>query len=95
MIHHVYKTAEGEVLPLANARAHEISMLVGSLAFRGKVDTEDILSANSWGSHSTFTDFYLRDIALLLLLSVPSCYMIFNKVLLLGVVGVFFPLLIV
>ena len=65
LIHHVYKTAEGEVLPFANARTHEVRALAASLAFRGSVDMEDILSACSWASHSTFTDFYLRDIALL------------------------------
>ena len=65
LIHHVYKTAEGEVLPFANARTHEVHALVASLAFRGSVDIEDIMSACSWASHSTFTDFYLQDIALL------------------------------
>ena len=57
--------AEGEVLPLANARMHEVCALAALLAFRGSVDLEDILSACLWASHSTFTDFYLRDIALL------------------------------
>ena len=57
LIHHVYKTAEGEMLPWANARTHKILTLAVSLAFRGSVDMEDILSACSWASHSTFTDF--------------------------------------
>ena len=65
LIHFVYKTAEGEVLPLTNARTHEVRALAASLAFRGSVDLEDILSACLWASHSTFTDFYLWDIALL------------------------------
>ena len=65
LIHFVYKTAGGEVLPLANARTHEVRALAASLAFRGSIDLEDILSACSWASHSTFTDFYLQDIALL------------------------------
>ena len=51
LIHYVYKTAEGEVLPLANARTHEVHALVASLAFRGSLDMEDILPACSWASH--------------------------------------------
>ena len=65
LIHHVYQTAEGELLPLANARTHEVHALVASLAFRGSMDMEDILSACSWASHLNFTDFYLGDITLL------------------------------
>ena len=45
LLHYVYKIAEREVLPLANARTHEVCDLVASLAFRGSVDMEDILSA--------------------------------------------------
>ena len=44
-MHHVYHTAEGGVLPLANARTHEVCTQSASLAFRGSVDTEAILSA--------------------------------------------------
>ena len=65
LINHVYKTAEGEVLPLLNARTHDVSALVVLLTFRGSVDMEDFLSAYLWASHLTFTYFYLRDIALL------------------------------
>ena len=53
------------MLPQANAITHKVRMLAASLAFRGSVDMEDILSACSWASHSAFTDFYLRDITLL------------------------------
>ena len=67
---------------------------------------EDILSACSWASPSTFTDFYHRDIALLtkasttwdplLLLNVLLCCMILNKVLFLVVLLVSsLPILIV
>ena len=45
LIHHVYDTAQGEVLPPAYARTHLVCALVASLAFRGSVDMEDILSA--------------------------------------------------
>ena len=64
LIHHIYKTADGEVLPIANARTHKVHVLAASLAFRGSVDMEGILSACSWASHSTFMDFYPRHIAL-------------------------------
>ena len=47
LIQHVYKAAEEEVLSLANAPMHEVRALVASLAFRGSVDMEDILSACS------------------------------------------------
>ena len=65
LIHYVYKTAEGEVLPLANAGMHEVCALAASLAFRGSMDVEDILSACSWASHPHLQDFYLQDISLL------------------------------
>ena len=55
----------GRGTALANTRTHEVWALAASLAFRGTMDMEDILSACSLASHSTFTDFYLQDIALL------------------------------
>ena len=70
---------------------------MASLAFKGSVDMEDILSACSWEFHSTFTDFYLRDIALLTglhhlgpIIAAQLSIMLHDKVLLLGIVGVFF-----
>ena len=62
---HVYKTAEGEVLPLANAITHEVCTLAASLAFWGSVDMLDILLACLWASNLTVTDFFLWDIAFL------------------------------
>ena len=52
-------------MPLANMRTHEVCAVAASLAVRGSMDMEDIMSACSWASHSTFTDLYLQDIALL------------------------------
>ena len=43
------------MLPLVNARTHEVHSLVAFLAFRGSIDMEDILSACPWAPHSTFT----------------------------------------
>ena len=54
LIHHIDKTIEGEVLPLANDRTQEVCALTALLTFRGSMDMEDILSA-----------CYLRDIVLL------------------------------
>ena len=61
MVHHVYQTADGEVLPLPNVRTHEVCALEDLLAFSGSVDTAVILSA----SHLTFSDFHFWEIALL------------------------------
>ena len=52
------------MLPLAKVRSHEVHALVDSLAFRGSVDIDDLLSASLWDSLSIFTNSYLRDIAL-------------------------------
>ena len=66
LIHHVYKTVEGKVLLLANTRKLEVRVLAAVLILRGSLYMEDILSACSWASHLTFTDFYLKDFALLI-----------------------------
>ncbi len=62
LIKYVYRTASGDVLPLANLSVHEVRAQAASLAFRGNVDMEDLLHACTWASQNTFTDFYLRDL---------------------------------
>ena len=62
LIQFVYKTASGDVIPLANVSVHEIRAQAASLAFRGNSDLEDILQACTWASESTFSDYYLRDL---------------------------------
>jgi hypothetical protein len=44
---------------------HEIRRIATSLVFRGSTSTEDILQAGSWKRHTTFTDFYLKDLSVL------------------------------
>ena len=53
---------EGSV-PMSNTRTHELRALSASLAFRGNIDLEDIMSSCSWHAHSTFSSFYLRDVS--------------------------------
>jgi len=54
-----------QVLSLVSTSTHEIRALAASLAFQGSVDLESIMLSCSWKNHSTFTDFYLRDLSAL------------------------------
>ena len=62
LLHFIYSTATGDVLPLANRVTHEVRALASSLAFKGNVPMHEIMQACSWQSPSTFTSFYLRDL---------------------------------
>ncbi len=56
-----YDTATGQ--QVTRARAHDVRGLSASSAlFRG-VSLEDIMSVAQWHSESSFTTFYLRDLA--------------------------------
>ena len=46
-------------------RMHDMRMLAFSVASASGVSLDTILSAGKWKSHSTFTTFYLRSMALL------------------------------
>jgi hypothetical protein len=53
-----------ELLQIHGIRAHDVRAMSASLAFMRSVALEDIFQATSWRCHTTFTDFYLRDLSL-------------------------------
>ena len=57
-----YERADGEVLQVNRVKAHDVRALSASLAFKGGIPLENILSSCFWRSHGTFTNFYLKDI---------------------------------
>jgi len=58
----IYLNADKSAVHLSGRLTHEIRALSSSFAFQGQVGLEDIMSACSWKNHSTFTDFYLKDV---------------------------------
>ena len=57
-----YQSANADILQLSRVKAHDVRALSASLAFRGGVPLDQILSACYWRSHGTFTSFYLKDV---------------------------------
>ena len=62
LIQYCYNGADNENLKLAGAKAHDVRALAASLAFKGGVSLSEILESCFWKSHSTFTNFYLKDV---------------------------------
>ena len=63
LIIHCYRFADEHTATLMGTSTHAIRAMAASLAFRGMVSLEDILSACSWRSHNTFTSHYLIDVS--------------------------------
>jgi len=59
----IYLKANEDVSVLVGRTTHDIRAWAASFAFHENVSLEEILKACSWKSHTTFTDFYLRDIS--------------------------------
>ena len=57
-----YTLADNETLQVSRVKAHDVRALSASLAFKGGIPLEQILSACYWRSHNTFTNFYLKDV---------------------------------
>ena len=57
-----YVTASQEDVQLHKVRAHDIRALSASWATFSGVPVDEVMSAASWRSHTTFTDFYLRSL---------------------------------
>ena len=47
---------------VTEVRAHDVRAMAASLAFKGGISLEQVLSSCHWRSHNTFTNFYLKDI---------------------------------
>ena len=58
-----YESSDVETQSLANIKTHDVRSMAASLAFKGGVSLDQILGACFWKSHSTFTNFYLKDVA--------------------------------
>ena len=58
----VYDTAHEDASVLTGRSTHAIRSLTSSLAFFKNVSLDAILKACSWKTHSTFSEFYLKDI---------------------------------
>ena len=59
-----YKNSTDQDLSLANVRAHEVRALAASTAFSHNLALQDINRACYWRGDSTFTSYYLRDMAM-------------------------------
>ena len=59
-----YQGSDLETQNLSKAKACDVHSMAASLAFKGGVSLDQILSACFWKSHdTTFTSFYLKDVA--------------------------------
>ena len=57
-----YDSADSETLQVSRVKAHEVRAMASSLAFKGGIPLDQILSSCYWRSHGTFTSFYLKDL---------------------------------
>ena len=59
-----YQNAEDQDLTLARATAHEVRALASSTAFKNNLSMKELNAACYWRGHSTFSNYYLREIAI-------------------------------
>ena len=64
VIHLAYQNSNTQELTLARSNAHEVRALASSTAFKQNPSVATINKACYWRGHSTFTNFYLRDVAM-------------------------------
>ena len=57
-----YQKSDQEVQNVSQVKAHEVRALAASMAFKGGVALGEIMASCFWRSHSTFTNFYLKDL---------------------------------
>ena len=58
-----YQESDLETQKLSKVKAHDVRSMAASLAFKGGVSLDQILGACFWKSHTTFTNFYLKDVS--------------------------------
>ena len=63
MIKNVYASAKDADLRFTGVNAHEIRAISTSLAFQATHSLQSVMSAAKWKNHSTFTEYYLRDMS--------------------------------
>ena len=57
-----YQSSDMADQQVTQVRAHDVRAMAASLAFKGGISLEQVLSSCYWKSHNTFTNFYLKDI---------------------------------
>ena len=57
-----YQSSDTADQQVTQVRAHDVRAMAASLAFKGGISLEQVLSSCYWKSHNTFTNFYLKDI---------------------------------
>ena len=74
VIKHAYDTVSDFDRNLVHVTAHEVRALSSSVSFNKNLSLASINNSCTWSGHNTFTNFYLRDIALLKkdLLTLPN-----------------------
>ena len=61
-IHTCYQFSDMTDQQVTRVRAHDVRAMAASLAFKGGISLEQVLSSCYWRSHNTFTNFYVKDI---------------------------------
>ena len=62
LLNHVYSNPNEEVAQISGRTTHAIRALAATLAFTSQAGLDEVLRACSWKTHSTFTEFYLKDL---------------------------------
>ena len=57
-----YQSSDTADQQVTQVRAHDVRAMAASLAFKGGISLEQVLSSCYWKFHNTFTNFYLKDI---------------------------------
>jgi integrase len=60
-----YENPGNQAVQLSGTGCHEIRRVASTLVFRGTQSIEDLLKVGSWKNHSTFTDYYMKDLSLI------------------------------
>ena len=64
IIHFTLKNCSTENASLHGVKAHDVRAQAASWSFKGGIPLLDIMRSCTWKSHSTFTSFYFRNVAL-------------------------------
>ena len=62
LLHSVYSNDNKDTASLVCKTTHAIRVMAASLAFTSQIDIDEILKNCSWKHHTTFSEFYLKDL---------------------------------
>lgn len=63
LLNDIHLDPNKDVAQVSGRTTHEIRALAATLAFTSQAGLDEVLKACTWKTHSTFTDFYLRDLS--------------------------------